>query len=352
MDGSFMWDEQAQTGATRGQASQSTSGPLTVAVIGTGGDGGLTVELLRHGFSVVPSTHVPSDPAWMIERRVDALVALPGSDAAALKNLFNRLQSIGNPARLIGIDNAPTFDQDWFVSTSQSNDRRELILTIAHEAAASRRARRDASSTIDRIRGTRKKQAPVSIDDTDRHLEAACFLADRLREELDVEMLLRATLEYTIAQLGPVNAAIYLPRPSGDLALGAFVGSSLPSGESETIFDDLASSIADRNGQRETTAIYRTDQELDDVFEGGAYWLERSDVIVTPCKDQDRELAVLIVFHERHEGGLAESAVDTLESIAAALTGQLARAVRVHNRMCSGDSWFGFDVEDPHGGLF
>jgi len=185
------------------------------------------------------------------------------------------------------------------------------------------------------------------VDSVEGAMESACELADRLRAELDVEQLLRTSLEYVVEQVGSVNAAVYLPRPSGDLALGAFVGATLPSGEAESILDDLAASVADRGAARETSGLFTSDAELDGVFGGGSYWLERSDVIVTPCRDRDRELAVLLVFRERLGGGLDSSSVDTLESVAAALTCQLSRAVRVHNRLGEEqDSWFGFDVDE------
>lgn len=358
MDGSFMWDGVFNAGEMQNQSASSATGPLTVAVIGNGGDGGLTVDLLRHGFSVVPSTTVPNDPAWINERRVDTLVALPGCDRAELQSLFTILNAAGNPARLITIGSKLSIDAPWCVNVPDSADTRGLVMTIATVAAASRRARIEGTSGASEL-VTRSGTTPSSkrsiidgFDDIDETLESACVLADKLREELDVEMLLRKTLEYTIGAIGAVNAAIYLPRPSGDLALGAFVSASLPGGESETVLDDLAAAVADRASARETSALFTSDDQLDSVFDAGAYWLEQSDVIVTPCRDRERELAVILIFRDRANGGLDSSAVDELESVAAALTGQLARAVRVHNRLCDEDGWFGFNVDEPGDGLF
>ena len=344
MDGSFMHDGAGQAFGSK-VGGGSNAGPLTVAVISTGGDDGLTVELLRHGFSVVPAASVPTDPAWLVERCVDAVVGGAGCDAAAIVSLFERLGARGSSIRFIGVGSGLAFDAPWAESTPSSVGPRELVHVVAAAAAASRRAKHSGDS-LDSF-AVEVPGEGLAETMADAALASACALADRLSGELDVEMLLRRTLEYVAGELGVVNAAVYLPRPSGDLALGAYVGATLPGDEAEMIFDDLASSIHDRGGPRETSALYASDTELDVVFGGGSYWLERSDVIVTPCVDNGRELAVLIAFRPRTDGGLDDVAVDLLESSTAALTGQLARAVRVHNRLCGEEAWFGFDVEEP-----
>src|SRR5690606_26159418 len=49
-----------------------------------------------------------------------------------------------------------------------------------------------------------------------------------LRQELEIEGLLRTTLEYALARLGPTNAAIFLPSSGGEFSLGAYVNHDVP----------------------------------------------------------------------------------------------------------------------------
>ena len=37
-----------------------------------------------------------------------------------------------------------------------------------------------------------------------------------IRQELDIESLLRTTLEFVLGRCGPTNAAVFLPTTSGD----------------------------------------------------------------------------------------------------------------------------------------
>ena len=37
-----------------------------------------------------------------------------------------------------------------------------------------------------------------------------------IKQELDIENLLRTTLEYVLGRSGPTNAAVFLPTTSGD----------------------------------------------------------------------------------------------------------------------------------------
>ena len=65
-----------------------------------------------------------------------------------------------------------------------------------------------------------------------------------LRQDLDLESVLRTTLEYALKKVGSTNGAIFLPNSCGDFTLGAYVNFDLPRDTAETLIAQLADTLA------------------------------------------------------------------------------------------------------------
>lgn len=74
-----------------------------------------------------------------------------------------------------------------------------------------------------------------------------------IRNELDIESLLRTTLEFVLSRSGPTNAAIFLPTTSGDYSLGAYVNYDCPKETVDVLLDHLANVVAPRFENAQST---------------------------------------------------------------------------------------------------
>lgn len=168
--------------------------------------------------------------------------------------------------------------------------------------------------------------------------------AEAIGNELDVEVLLRKTLEHMLTRTGPTNAAVFLPGSDGDYSLGAYVNYNLSRDTADTLLDHLADVLPDKFTSEAGVAHLHTDLQLSAVFEDEAAWLSGSELLATTCRDDDGEcLAVIAVFRESGEP-FAPEAVSDLRSLRDTFARQLARVVRVHNRATPKAEWLGFDV--------
>ncbi|MEM7755898.1 MAG: response regulator [Planctomycetota bacterium] len=165
-----------------------------------------------------------------------------------------------------------------------------------------------------------------------------------VRQELDVEGLLRTTLEFTLAKIGSTNAGIFLPSSCGDYSLGAYINYDCPKDAAEVMLDSLADELAPRyEGLRSLTRI-DSDTTLHDDLGESSHWLEGRTLLVTGCHEPGTNrsgprttenpgecLAVLALFRDRRTGFTAEEE-STIAAINGLFTEQLARVIRVHHR--------------------
>ncbi len=163
--------------------------------------------------------------------------------------------------------------------------------------------------------------------------------------ELDVERLLRTTLEYVLARTGPINAAIFLPTGSDDYSLGAYVNYDIPKSHADVMLDHLADVIPERFESERVSRVLRGEAEIQDELPEAARWLGDAEVLVTPCAHGDECLAVVALF--RGAGArLGEAPVEAMASIGGAFAEQLSRVIRIHNRHRDPNEMVaGFDVE-------
>jgi CheY-like chemotaxis protein len=165
------------------------------------------------------------------------------------------------------------------------------------------------------------------------HVSLATEFSAIIRPELDVEGLLRTTLEYMLTRTGPTNAAVFLPTSSGDFGLGAYINYDLPKEMSDILLDQLADTLPERFRDEIEVCSYDNDIAIVNLLGEEHEWMRGSQLIVFAC----REKAAPFDAHL-----LAE--IRILRDL---FSEQLAKVVRVHNRaLPKGEDWFGFDVGD------
>lgn len=171
-----------------------------------------------------------------------------------------------------------------------------------------------------------------------------------IRQELDVESLLRSTLEFLLARLGPTNAAIFLPTGSGDYSLGAYVNHDAGRESLELVLDHLADVVPARYADEPDIVRLRHGSEVSEALGDDAAWLEGCEVVIMPCAgDRGGEpMAVVMLFRD---GGspFTEDQLPQLEALRELLAEQLERVVQVHNRAVLDETWDGFFVDTEPG---
>jgi FixJ family two-component response regulator len=180
-----------------------------------------------------------------------------------------------------------------------------------------------------------------------------------VRQELEVEGLLRTTLEFMLAKIGSTNAGIFLPSSAGEYSLGAYINYDCPPDAAEVMLDHLADELAPRYENLHTLTRIDSDARLRADLPETSHWIEGRTMLVTGCHErpacpgsptgQGRRaeelgecLAVLAVFRDRRSGFDAE-AQRTVSTIADLFTEQLSRVIRVHHRHTPGDLDDGYD---------
>ncbi len=167
-----------------------------------------------------------------------------------------------------------------------------------------------------------------------------------VRQELDLESLLRTVLEFVLAKLGPTNAAIFLPSTTGDYTLGAYVNYDCPRDTAEVLLEHLAGVMPERFDEEASVVVMRSERALVERLGDHADWLDGHAVACFSCRHDDECLAVVTLFRDRRTG-FGDEHVATLETISELFAGQLARVIHIHHRHLPKEKWgLGDDAED------
>ncbi|RMH10649.1 MAG: response regulator [Planctomycetota bacterium] len=170
------------------------------------------------------------------------------------------------------------------------------------------------------------------------HIGMSSELNCLLRQELDLEALLRTTLEYLLSKIGSTNAAIFLPSSSGEFSLGAYVNYDRSKDEAEVMLDHLASVLAPKFESHEHSVWMRDADETARWLDEESHWLEGCETLVVPCHEGGECLAVLSAFRS-NRAPFSDSDRSVLETLGKLFGKQLARVIGVHHRHLPKDKW-------------
>jgi hypothetical protein len=156
-----------------------------------------------------------------------------------------------------------------------------------------------------------------------------------LRQELDLDDVLRVGVEYLVGKTGPTNAAVFLPGGDGSWSLGAYVNCDCPRGIVQPMLDRLAEDLCPELARTDELMRFEDSSEFVRSLELGHAPLEAAEIVAWPCRANGECLAVCVLYRNRAIGfadGLA-SVIDALRSIFAE---QIATVLRVHHRAHGG----------------
>lgn len=250
----------------------------------------------------------------------------------------------------------------------------EIIERISAAAAKARAARRQRGRIVKLRRmcrrlNTAREQVSQQVDtlcsdlvnayqelaDHMNQVTTATEFKGLIRNELDIESLLRTTLEFVLSRSGPTNAAIFLPTTSGDYSLGAYVNYDCPKETVDVLLDHLANVVAPRF-ENVTGLVHLTDRKALDRYIGDdAQWLADSSVAAMACRHEGETLAIFLLFRERRNT-FNPTLLEQVQTIGELFAAQLARVIHIHHRHLPKDKWgmfgdHGHEHDDGYGDL-
>lgn len=235
----------------------------------------------------------------------------------------------------------------------------EPALTGATELAIERVERaRQREVRLDRLRGACRDLDSVRQDITQQVSTMCTDLVDAYRElstqidrvsliaefngiirqELEIESLLRVSLEFLLAKIGPTNAAVFLPSSSDEFSLGAFVNYDRESESLNVMLDHLADTLAPRMEDRGDVFFGSTEEAITELMGPHAHWFDAQHVVAVSCDHEDECLAVVVMFRDKRSP-LPDKALDIFDSLSHPLAQQLGRIIHCHHRHIPKDKW-------------
>lgn len=228
--------------------------------------------------------------------------------------------------------------------------------------AASRRVmlNRERERRIERLRGVCRTLDGARHSITDQVSDMCTDLVDAYRElstqidavalvgeyngiarqELEVESLLRVTLEFVLAKTVPCNAAVYLPSSGDEFSLGAFVNFDREPAAMSVLLDRLGDVLAPRMEELGGAVSASDDASIAELLGSEAHWLDRQDVVALACEHEGECLAVVVLFRDARSP-LPRKAHQIVSAIGGPFARQLGRIIRVHHRHLPADGWPG-----------
>ncbi len=227
---------------------------------------------------------------------------------------------------------------------------RELRRRVGKASRIARRLRRTERrlEQLERAHDAAQKAAAASGSGWPSSSLAGAYHA-LVHEELDIEHLLRRTLEFILERTGPTNAAVFLPTAAAEYSLGAYVNYDVPRETAGLMLDDLADVVGPAFEHEAEVVVLPDASVLRERLGEQAAWLEGSGAVVFASHGDEGCLAVVLLFRDR------DVPFDTLPTTDLAalrdlLGRQLGRVVRVHNRMLEDTGWEGFEIDDDADG--
>lgn len=157
-----------------------------------------------------------------------------------------------------------------------------------------------------------------------------------LRQELDVEDLLRTALEYLLVKTGPTNAAVFLAGGDGRYGLGAYVNYEHARRTVEPMLQRLCDEACPRIAEEKDLLRFDGVGKFMDECEIDPAVAEDVEMIAVPCCHEGECLAVMYLFRGSESSFTAEVS-ETIDALRGILASQLATLIRVHNRL--EESW-------------
>jgi len=176
---------------------------------------------------------------------------------------------------------------------------------------------------------------------------AAAAFTQLTDHELDLENLIRSSLEFLMQQAGPTNAAIFLPSSMDEFSLAGYVNYDCSRDAADLLLQHLADVVAPKVAElTPNTSLHLTDNDAIANWIGDdAAWLEDAHVVAFNASADDEALAIIVLFRDHEEPFPIEQRA-VFNAVAPVLGNALARVIRIHHRHLPDlEDW---ELDDDH----
>lgn len=159
--------------------------------------------------------------------------------------------------------------------------------------------------------------------------QAIADFATAIEGHRGLEGLMRASMEWVLKKLGPVNAAVFLPDSEGNYSLGAYL--NLDTAAEEGFIEAIGSTLA-LQGAAGGVVHLENDQQISDMFGNPGAALRGKTWMAHGCFLRQECLGVLTLF--RSNGVPIDASLATLlQAITPVLAEKIAQTMHQHNRI-------------------
>jgi len=150
-------------------------------------------------------------------------------------------------------------------------------------------------------------------------------------QELEVESMLRTSLEYLLHRLGPTNAAVYIREGDVGWGVGAYINYDRQ-GENFTEFlQTLGEQSCSLISQEKSLRLFTDGPSFTNWIDSDELDFEGNEVISLGCFDGDRCMAVIVFFRSDSKRFNSES-IKIIESLSPTFGSQLGNILKIHRR--------------------
>lgn len=264
---------------------------------------------------VAESANVRDVTVAMRAGAVDALIGPPSSE-----EIEDRIRFAGVRSRALA-QRERRADRLRGLSRRIDDTRQKLLAAIeAHEQV-------EAPCKFEET----AEMSSVDIEQLDA-VEMCSEFKELVAQELDVEDLLRTSLEYMLLKTGPTNAAMFLAGGQGSFGLGAYVHYDLPRRMVDVMLQRLADDACPAISDTQEVLRFEDAEAFISECELGPEVATNQQMVAVPCRHEGNCLAILVLFRNEAEP-FNEQLAGVLDALRPIFAEQLARLIRVHNRL-------------------
>ncbi|MHC5113120.1 MAG: GAF domain-containing protein [Planctomycetota bacterium] len=227
------------------------------------------------------------------------------------------------------------------------DDRLRKLQQLCHDLNS---AREEIAEQVDSL-CSELADAYQELTDQMGEVAMASEFRTLLRQELDIEDLLRTTLEYLLGKTGPTNAAVFLPDSDNLYSLGAYVNYDCPRDSIDRLLDHLCHAICPQMADESELVAFSDADEFAEWMGIDGGLLAESQVIAFACRHKGECLAIFVLFRNLATPFEPQLA-GTLDVLRQIFGEQLAQVLNVHHRATPQwpkDADEGFDDYDDYG---
>jgi FixJ family two-component response regulator len=169
-----------------------------------------------------------------------------------------------------------------------------------------------------------------------------------ISQELDVEEMLRTSLEFVLKKIGPTNAVVYLKEGGNQYGVGAYVNFQWQDTDLMPMLRELGKLVCPAMATEHELVRFDDTNEFANEVGGPLSMLHESQLASFSCHRDDECMAVFILFRDADTGFSPEDAT-TLDVLRTLIAEQLSQIIRVHKR--SKPEWPDEPAEDNWGDL-